>query len=300
MSTERRIIRFMDKSIDRVLTVLLLILLLIGLYFIADSWWVFNASALSRLPGYTPKSPMDITKVAEDAIAWITIDDTSISYPVMQGEDNSEYLNKNAQGDYSLSGAIFLDSANDPEFTDYYNLLYGHHMAGGYMFGAIDYFEDPEYLDAHRDGTLLVINGKRYKLDIFAFMETDASVSVVFDVKSGEDIMSYVASHASIYRTPAPDGESIVALSTCKSPLTTERTVLFGTIAFVEDVGSEGTWLTAEELQEEATGISIHGEEGYAHAVQKAIQLVARTEKKGEALAKANGLETPEEETNEE
>lgn len=243
MSKTRRTIRIIDRSIDRALTVLFLILLMIGIYFMADSYWVYSSSGLASMPGYTPQTVEEMLEIAPDAIAWITIDDTQVSYPIMQGIDNTEYLNKNSQGEYSLSGAIFLDSANNRYFTDYYNVLYGHHMAGGYMFGAIDYYEKPEYLDEHRKGTLLVIDGKKYSLDIFAYVQTDASVATVFDVTSGGNIMAYVAGNASVHREPI-EGR-VVALTTCKSPLTTERTCIFATIQ--EQAGS----FTQQELQEE-------------------------------------------------
>lgn len=237
MSGTRKAIRIVDRSIDKGLTVLFLILLLIGLYFVIDSWWVYNSSAFDKLPGYTPETVEEMQKLSPDAIAWITVDDTQISYPVMQGTDNSEYLNKNSQGEYSLSGAIFLDSANNRYFTDYYNALYGHHMAGGYMFGALDYFARPEYFEKHRKGTLLVIDGKKYDMDIFAYMQTDASVSVIFDVKSGGDIMGYVAANASIYHKPK--NGRVVAMTTCKSPLSTERTALFATISEAGEAGTK-------------------------------------------------------------
>ncbi|MBR2674180.1 MAG: class B sortase [Mogibacterium sp.] len=243
MSKTRRTIRIIDRSIDRALTVLFLILLMIGVYFMADSYWVYSSSGLASMPGYTPQTVEEMLEIAPDAIAWITIDDTEVSYPVMQGIDNTEYLNKNANGEYSLSGAIFLDSLNNRYFTDYYNVLYGHHMSGGYMFGAIDYYVKPEYFDKHRKGTLLVIDGKKYSMDIFAYVQTDASVGVVFDVTSGGDIMGFVAANASIYRNPS-EGR-VVALTTCKSPLTTERTCLFATIKERADS------FTDEELQEE-------------------------------------------------
>ena len=236
VSAPRRVIKLIDDSIDKGLSILFLILLLIGIYFVYDSWWLYNASALDNLPGYAPESPEEMLEISKDAIAWITIDDTNISYPVMQGKDNSEYLNKNPQGDYSLSGSIFLDSNNNREFTDDYSVLYGHHMTNGFMFGAIDYFEKEEYFDKHRKGTLLVVNGKKYSVDIYAFMETDASVDTVFDVTVGGDIRGYVASNSKIYRQPA--GGRVLALSTCKSPLTTERTVLFATI---REEGEAGT-----------------------------------------------------------
>ena len=35
-----------------------------------------------------------LQEISEDAIAWLTVDGTLIDYPVMQGSNNDEYLNK--------------------------------------------------------------------------------------------------------------------------------------------------------------------------------------------------------------
>ncbi|MBR1845920.1 MAG: class B sortase, partial [Oscillospiraceae bacterium] len=63
----------------------------------------------------------------------------------MQGETNGKYLNTDPYGEYSLSGSIFLDSRNAGDFSDSYSLVYGHHMADGMMFGALDAFFDEGY-----------------------------------------------------------------------------------------------------------------------------------------------------------
>ena len=46
-------------------------------------------------------------KLNKDVVGWITIFDTHISYPVVQGKDNQEYLNKDVFGKFSFSGSIF-------------------------------------------------------------------------------------------------------------------------------------------------------------------------------------------------
>ena len=143
----RKVIVSIDRNIDRALTVLFLIILALGAYFIYDSWYVFNHSALDRIPGYVWNGPETLAELPEEAIAWIEIDDTPISSPIMQGKTNKDYLNKNPYGEYSLSGSIFLDYRNSKYFTDEYSVLYGHHMSGGYMFGILDEYMDEKFFD---------------------------------------------------------------------------------------------------------------------------------------------------------
>lgn len=45
--------------------------------------------------------------INKDVAGWITIDDTHIDYPVVQGKDDMEYINKDVYGEFSLSGSIF-------------------------------------------------------------------------------------------------------------------------------------------------------------------------------------------------
>lgn len=80
-------------------------------------------------------SLQDLQNINADVCAWLTIDDTGIDYPVVRGKDDMEYINKDVYGNFALSGSIFLSSANQPDFTDPYNLIYRHHMSNGAMFG---------------------------------------------------------------------------------------------------------------------------------------------------------------------
>ena len=232
----RKVVNLVDDILTKILTVFLLILLLIGVYFAWDSYYVFNGAKLGNMASFKPGDAIDpsaMKTLSEDVVAWLTIDDTSIDYPIVQGDDNGEYLNKNAYGEYSLAGAIFLDFNNAPDFSDLYNVVYGHHMSGGYMFGALDEFEDEFYFQAHRVGKLTTPEGKVYGLDIFAFMHTDASVELLFNVTLREPVLSYIREHSQIFVEPMSPW--ILALSTCKSPLTTDRTILFASLVEIKE-----------------------------------------------------------------
>lgn len=164
-------------------------------------------------------------------VAWLTVDDTNIDYPVMQGEDNNEYLNKDPFGDYALSGSIFLDSRNDPEFKDYYSLIYGHHMEHGMMFGAIDEYLNEDYFNSHRTGSL-VVGKKTYKIRIFAVLECEATEESIFAPTENDNTLNYIKQHALFLDDTAlpKDNEKLLGLSTCKYPDTVDRTLIFGAL----------------------------------------------------------------------
>ena len=69
-----------------------------------------------------------------DVVAWIQIPGTQINYPVVQGKDNDYYLHRDLNGQKSTAGTIFLDYADQADFSSLHNVLYGHHMKNGSMF----------------------------------------------------------------------------------------------------------------------------------------------------------------------
>lgn len=63
-----------------------------------------------------------------DVVAWLTVDGTSIDYPVMQTRDEPErYLNRSFWGGWSLAGTPFLDHRADADGD--HALVFGHHIA---------------------------------------------------------------------------------------------------------------------------------------------------------------------------
>lgn len=224
-------VRIADRLVQTAMDIVFILILLIGLCFLADTIYVFYHA---RADVVMPLKPVDgdmapLKAVAEDAIAWITLDDTSVDYPIMQGEDNMEYLNKDPYGEYSLAGAIFLDSRNASDFSDEYSVVYGHHMSGGYMFGALDEFIDAEYFGSHTTGTLTTDDGE-LPVTVRAFMYTDARDEMIFDPEADHSgLREYIRQNADHFRD-IPPGERIVALTTCKSPTSTRRMILFLTI----------------------------------------------------------------------
>ena len=145
-------------------------------------------------------------------------------------EDNIRSLvNQNCNQDRSkiepwFNIALRHDCNNNKNFTDPYNLVYGHHMSDYKMFGELDRFKDEDFFNSHRKGTL-TINEKQYKLDVFAFMETDANVKPLFDPTNHTNQLEIIQQSNLYYNEPI-NKDILVALSTCKEPGSTKRTIL--------------------------------------------------------------------------
>ena len=221
-------IRLADRLTDSALLLLFLLLFLIGGYTMYDTILIYDQADVdlrSFRTMLTEDGEWDMKALSEDVVAWLTVDDTNIDYPVMQGIDNNEYLNKDPFGNFSLAGSIFLDARNLATFVDPYNLIDGHHMEFGKMFGALDEFLDEEYFDGHRTGTLKV--GRRdYDIQFFACVEADAGVEEIFTPEEAERTLNYVREHAIIWREP--EQGRLIALSTCTFPQTTYRIIVLG------------------------------------------------------------------------
>ena len=225
------IITLIDTLEDWFLRIVFVLIMLIGAYALYDSYCVYQAAQGRSMMAYRPVqeagdvSP-DRSFFSGDMAAWLTVFDTKIDFPVMQGDTNYEYLNKAPTGEYSVAGSIYLDSRNDMDFTDPYSLVYGHHMDGEAMFGTLDLFEDEEYFDAHRKGELITRAGT-YEIEFFAFMRALASDDEVFDVDTDADRMAFIIEHSQIFREPGHEG-NIIAMSTCSDSSTIARTLVFG------------------------------------------------------------------------
>ena len=229
----RKAIIFCDKLFDRIILLASLLFFLICMYAMYDAAMVYyNANDRSILK-YKPdiSNPEILKEISENAIAWITVDDTRIDYPVMQGRSNTEYLNKDPFGKYSLSGSIFLDSRNSRDFSDSYNVLYGHHMEYGAMFGALDKYKDRDFFESHRTGRLITVGGKAYDIYFFATAMVLATDPIVFHPTDATPaaILKELSGSAIIYEPPQTEGDlKLIALSTCQNADTLNRMVVFG------------------------------------------------------------------------
>lgn len=122
-----------------------------------------------------------LVKENADIIGWIDIPGTTVSYPVVQSEDNEFYLTQSIYGERSSSGAIFMDYRNERDLSDDNTILYGHNMKNGSMFGGLKQYREEDFFKEHPYVDYYTPEG-RHRFVIYAVYEEEA-VSENFPVK---------------------------------------------------------------------------------------------------------------------
>lgn len=221
--------------------ILILLMLSYGVYSLWDTYKIYaNSFADEELLKFRPTDDgednptlKDLKKLNPDVKAWIQVPKTNIDYPVVQGQDDMEYINKNVYGEFELSGAIFLSCLNKDDFSDPYNLVYGHNMKNGGMFADVADFTNKEYFETHQKGKLYLTDATR-KIWFFACMKVTAADAKIYHPdgyrkENLKNLLDYIQANAVQYRdVNVADENSLIALSTCSEAETNGRVVLIG------------------------------------------------------------------------
>lgn len=255
MEIAARLARVGNALLGIMALMIILTMFLYGSYSLWDTFMVFRGAFVSgdllmfkpadSGMGIENPSLEQLQALNEDVRGWLCIDDTHIDYPVVQGEDDMGYINRDVYGEFSLSGSIFLSSVNSPDFSDGYSLVYGHHMEHGGMFGDVVNFTDTEYFRGHLSGKLYLTDAA-YEIELFACMETDAYDPVIYqpqNQKEGDisELLNYLKKHSVQYREIGVEAEdSVIGLSTCAQERTDGRVILFGRLRSLDQTQEGG------------------------------------------------------------
>lgn len=102
----------------------------------------------------------------DDIIGWIFIEGTDISYPLLCGRDNQQYLFQSYEKKYLTAGSIYIDYRCSRDFSDSRTVVYGHNMHNGSMFGKLDKFTRESYMKEHPYVFILLPDGETLKYEV--------------------------------------------------------------------------------------------------------------------------------------
>lgn len=174
----------------------------------------------------------------DDVVGWIYCEDTPINYPVLQSDDNNYYLRRLINGEWNISGSIFMDYRNNLNNQDWNTIIYGHNMKNDTMFGTLPSFRDQAYYDEHPN-MYFITPEKDYKIELVAGFVTPSD-STLYDVYlSKKDRVSVVEGlmASSDFRShieTIDEDVRLLTLSTCSYEYDTARYVVIGIMTPVE------------------------------------------------------------------
>lgn len=127
-------------------------------------------------PSDEPEFTVDfeyLKSINSDIVGWIVIEGTQVNYPIVQGNNNSYYLNHSYDKKWSSYGSIFMDYSSSSDISDKNTFIYGHHTRNGSMFGEIKKYMDVNFYNEHPFFFLYTPNGN-YKVEVFSVYTADA------------------------------------------------------------------------------------------------------------------------------
>ena len=167
----------------------------------------------------------------KDIVGWIYCEDTPISYPVVQGKDNNQYLRADLKGKYLVSGTIFVDYRNGEPGSDRNYIIYGHNMKNSTMFGTLVKYKQQAYYDAHPTITYLTPNGN-YTIELIAGLVVNMT-DIIYQANPSEDEFTAYLTKALEKSTfdsglTFSEDDTLVTLSTCSYEFDNARYVVIG------------------------------------------------------------------------
>lgn len=189
-----------------------------------------NSDTYENTSYSTGHNVSSLEKKNNECIGWLTVKGTGISYPVMQSTaDHQKYLNRDFNGNYSLSGTPFLDYRCSLESANM--IIYGHHMNDGSMFGALMNYTRKSYRDLHKTINFETRDGTK-EYTVFSVMKTTSNDTwyKFIEAKSAEKFCKRIAyaKENSLYTsgiTPSASHQ-LLTLSTCTNASEDERLIV--------------------------------------------------------------------------
>ena len=177
----------------------------------------------------------ELLRINPDTIGWIRFypEPSIISYPIVQGEDNEEYLHKTFSANENTLGAIFLNVDNSSDFSDKNSIVYGHRMKDGSMFRHLQDYEDKSFWQENPYFYIYTLDGRMITYHIYSVGQVeDTSDTYLTSFGSDEEYQAFLdmTKQTALYDTgvEVTTEDTIVTLSTCTSASDNHRFVVRG------------------------------------------------------------------------
>lgn len=189
---------------------------------------------------------LDLLELNPDTVGYLSIENSKIDYPVVQGTDNDYYLHHTFDYIYATRGSIFVDCnvELDPEILPPHILMHGHHMRDGSMFKDVANYKTKSFFEDHP-----LVRYETLYLDtvwqVFSVYVCDSNEYVPMSFKDDETFVEYAEKVAarSMYHVDMPPftaEDRLLTLNTCSYEFGGAHTLV---VAKLIRVGYDIDWM---------------------------------------------------------
>lgn len=144
-----------------------------------------------------------LVNLNSDAVGYIQLPALGVLLPMVQGSDNSHYLNHALTGEGSSSGTIFINCFNTEGLESKNAIIYGHNMKNGSMFGNLKKYINEDFFNEGENRFFYIYTGNViYKYEIYSVHTTpaisEAGGTYTTDFASDADFVNYLNSMAKL------------------------------------------------------------------------------------------------------
>ena len=167
------------------------------------------------------KSFKKLLSINKETVAYLTVKNTKIAYPVVQHSDNSYYLGRDFYKKKTVMGWVYMDYRNNPKEFDDNTIIYGHNMKNGTMFGSLKKVLESSWRANEENMTIsLDLPTGSYKFKIFSIYKVDYTTDYLvnkFHSKSSKEDFINMITKRSIFNSGIKvlNDDKILTLSTC-------------------------------------------------------------------------------------
>lgn len=185
----------------------------------------------------------ELTKINDDTVGYLSINNTKINYPVVQSDTNSYYLNRDFNKRKNSMGWIFMDYRNNATDLDKNTIIYGHNIKQGIMFGTLKYALNSSWYKKESNQIITfntpLQNMKWQIFSVYKILATEDYLKNEFS--SNEEYLEFInmLKNRSLYdfKVDIDENSKIITLSTCFSHST--RHVVHAVLVSVEDTKTQ-------------------------------------------------------------
>lgn len=192
----------------------------------SDDYWDFIK---------TPLISVDFNSLLErnpDTVGWIRVNNTNINYPIVQSNNNSQYLKHAFDGSSNRAGWIFADYRNDMKSFDKNTIIYGHSRLNQTMFGSLKNVLERSWYENKSNRIILLSTPSENTLwQVFSVYTIEPeSYYITTSFSSDESYQSFLNTikSRSIYDfgVNLSTNDKTLTLSTCSDTMGTGRIVV--------------------------------------------------------------------------